>query len=483
MPEGVENACQTKAGKIVVLGAGPAGLGAAYQLTRKGHSQVILLEARDRVGGNAGSFVLADIPVDYGSHRLHPACDSDILADLKHMLGDDLLDRPRHGRIRLKGRWIHFPLKPFDLLLHLSPQFTIGVGIDLIAKLIPRPGASVETFASILKRGLGRTICQEFYFPYARKLWGLAPEELSPTQARRRVSGSSLGKMIAKVLRAVPGLRRPGGGRFYYPREGYGQISARLAEMARKAGADVRLETRVTAVEHDNKKVTAVRTQHGGKEDLILTDTVWSTLPVTMLSSIMSPPAPAEVLTATANIRFRGMVLIYLVVEEDQFSEYDAHYFPEESIAISRLSEPKNYSERSQPHGRTVLCAELPCEVGSTQWEANEGELKAIVCHSLEVAGLPVPRDVSEVVIRRIPHAYPIYDADYEQSLAVVDAWLDGFEGLLTFGRQGLFVHDNTHHALFMAFAAVDCLASDHCFDRQRWREYRQIFETHVVED
>ncbi|MCK5642498.1 MAG: FAD-dependent oxidoreductase, partial [Gammaproteobacteria bacterium] len=104
---------------VVILGAGPAGLGAAFQLTRGALAQVTVLERNSYVGGNAGSFELAGLRVDYGSHRLHPACDPEVLQDIRALLGDDLLDRPRHGRIRLRGRWLHFPLKPLDLALRL----------------------------------------------------------------------------------------------------------------------------------------------------------------------------------------------------------------------------------------------------------------------------------------------------------------------------------------------------------------------------
>src|SRR4029077_2803518 len=118
--------------------------------------------------------------------------------------------RPRHGRIRLQGRWIHFPLKPVDLILRLPPPFAMGVMGDLARKVLPKNAVGEETFATILERGLGRTICREFYFPYARKLWGLAPEELSVTQAKRRVSGRSPGKMIPKVASGIPGIKAAG---------------------------------------------------------------------------------------------------------------------------------------------------------------------------------------------------------------------------------------------------------------------------------
>src|ERR1700691_1677961 len=110
---------------VVILGAGPAGVGAAYELARTARARVTVLEQRDVVAGNAGSFELDGVWVDYGSHRLHPACDSEILSNLRELMEEDLLDRPRHGLIRLENQWIHFPLKPADLLLRMPKKFAM----------------------------------------------------------------------------------------------------------------------------------------------------------------------------------------------------------------------------------------------------------------------------------------------------------------------------------------------------------------------
>ena len=420
--------------------------------------------------------------VDYGSHRLHTSCDPEILKDLISLLGQDLLLRPRHGRIRLRGRWIHFPLKPLDLALHLPKSFTIGVATDMVRQLIPKRWAKTETFASVLERSLGRTICGDFYFPYARKLWGMPPEQLSAMQAERRVSANSLAKMIRKIASSVPGLP-PQGGKFYYPRHGYGEISERLYEVARNAGAEFLFGAKVTAIEREENRVSVVRYEQNGTEQWIPAPFIWSTLPLTILAKSIHPVPPLEVQTAASKIGFRGMILIYLVLEQQQFTEYDAHYFPEESIPISRLSEPKNYSAACEPYDRTVLCAELPADPGSREWDMSDEELGKAICSWLGQAGLPVEAAVLEVRTRRLRQAYPSYRVGYEKSFDVLDRWLGGMEGLLTFGRQGLFVHDNTHHALFMAYSAVACLGRDGKFNWGKWREFRRIFETHVVED
>jgi protoporphyrinogen oxidase len=468
---------------VVVLGAGPAGVGAAFQLTRRNVARVTVLEQRETVGGNAGSFDLEGLRADYGSHRLHPACDPEILEDLRELMGPDLLVRPRHGRIRLQGRWLHFPLKPLDLLLHLSPKFSLGVAADIAGKILPRAKRHPETFASVLEGALGATICREFYFPFARKLWGLAPEELAVTQARRRVSANSIPKMLRKILSALPGLRAPMTGRFFYPRRGYGQISERLCEVAQTAGAEFKFGARVTAIECRDDGTAAVHYQQEGAEHVVTTPHLWSTLPITLLAKGMRPGPPAEVLQAASGIDYRAMILIYLVLEQDRFTEYDAHYFPEESIPISRLSEPKIYSASAEPRGLTLLCAELPTDPDSPEWTMSDENLGNRLREWLGQAGLPVRAPVRRVVTRRLKQAYPVYAQGYEAHFATLDNWVSGLPGVLTFGRQGLFAHDNTHHALYMAYAAVECFDVNGDFNWELWREFRKVFETHVVED
>lgn len=469
--------------RIVILGAGPAGLGAAWQLAEQKKADVAVLEQADAVGGNAGSFELAGLRVDYGSHRLHPTTDPKILADLKNLLGADLLDRPRHGRIRLQNRWIHFPLKPQDLMLKLPAGFGAGVAFDALKKFAPHKNGNDggETFTGVLEKGLGATVCRDFYFPYAKKIWGLQPAELSATQAHRRVSAGSLGKMARKVLSVVPGFKTPGAGRFFYPREGFGQISEAIAEAARACGARIEFGSSVRRIETGERQ--RVTFERDGKSETVEADYVWSTIPLPVLVRAVEPSAPAEVVEASERISYRAMVLIYLVLDEPQWTPFDAHYFPEAEVKLTRLSEPKNYSASNEPRDRTVLCGELPCAVGDETWNASDAELAALVRESLASCGLPIKSEILQVKTKRLPSAYPIYKEGYEKYFKLQDDWASSLKNVLTFGRQGLFAHDNTHHALAMAYAAVDCLGYSGEFDRARWQRYRAEFTKHVVED
>jgi protoporphyrinogen oxidase len=173
---------------------------------------------------------------------------------------------------------------------------------------------------------------------------------------------------------------------------------------------------------------------------------------------------------------------VYVQLDVHRFTSTDAHYFPEANVRVTRLSEPKNYFGLDEPRGTTVLCAEYPCAIGDEIWKADDAELGRRLAADMATAGIPMPRPPVAIHTRRLGQAYPIYLNGYERPLGVLDDWAASLSNLLVYGRQGLFAHDNTHHALFMAYAAVDCL-DGLVFNQSKWAEYRKIFATHVVED
>jgi protoporphyrinogen oxidase len=288
--------------------------------------------------------------------------------------------------------------------------------------------------------------------------------------------------MALKVFRGVPGFKKTAGGRFYYPRQGFGAISEGYRKGAEAAGARFRFGCTVAGVELGEGRVRAVNLAGPEGSARLEAKLVLSTIPISQLVKLIQPCAPEDLQTAACALKFRAMILIYLVLGTEQFTEFDAHYFPGEDVSIARLSEPKNYGLARNP-GRTVLCAELPCSNEDAVWRASDGELGQLVTRALEQAGLPIRCPVLEVTSRRLPQAYPVYTRDYERSFRLIDDWLSGIEGLVTFGRQGLFTHNNTEHALEMAYALDGCLSDDGSLDREGWAACRREFEKHVVED
>lgn len=457
---------------VVVVGAGPAGLLAALDAATAGH-EVVVLEAADHVGGMAASVEVGGQRVDLGSHRLHPSMEPALLARLRCLLGDDLQVRRRHGRIALAGRWLAFPLRTGDLLRHLPPRLAMGAAVD--AAVSPLRRAHDDTFAEVVRVGLGPTVADNFYRPYVTKLWGAPPDELAGELARRRVSARSAAGILGRLVprRSAAAAKRT----FLYPRTGFGAMSEALADAAVAAGADIRLGTAV-----DRLTFAADRVTVGSGGDSTSAGRVWSTAPLPTVARWAEPAPPPAVVDAADALTHRGLVLVYLVVDRPRWTEFDAHYVPAADNPVARLSEPKNYRDGADPTGTTVLCAEVPADVGDATWTSSDEALGERVRDALVRLGLPDPAPVA-VAVRRLPRVYPRYRVGYEANLAALERWAADEPRLLTFGRQGLFVPDNTHHALTMGAAAARALGPDGGFDDAAWRSARDGFRSHVVED
>lgn len=460
-----------------MLGAGPAGLAAAWLAARRGRS-VVVLERSATLGGMSASFDVAGVRVDHGSHRLHPATPPRLLADLRGLLGADLQTRRRHGRLRLAGTWTGFPLRGREVIRALPPALLAAAGRDAVIATLRRRDDS--SYAAALRSGLGDTLYELVYAPYAEKLWGLPGESIDAHQAHVRVGADTPGKLAARLLRPRRGGSGGGQGQvFHYPRLGFGQIAEAIAQAAVAAGASIKTETQVSAVTPTAGGVT-VETAGGGS---LSARYALSTLPLPLLARLSRPCPPASVGAAAAGLRFRAMVLVYLVHEGGRWSPYDAHYLPGLETPVTRLSEPANYrSSVDDPADRSVLCAELPCAVGDSVWRAGDQDLADLVTTGLAVTGLP-PLRLGAVEVRRLPRVYPIFDTGYAARLDVLDAWASSLPSLTSLGRLGLFAHDNSHHALAMGYAAAEAIGPDGSLDRVAWARARAGFVTHVVED
>lgn len=454
---------------VLVLGGGPAGVAAAWWSARAGRS-VVLLERASAVGGLAASFEVAGVRVDHGSHRLHPSTPAPILAELQSLLGTDLQRRRRHGRIHVADRWLRFPPSPAEVLARAPRRLAVGLARDLVLAPLRRPRR--DTYAEVVRAGVGPTLATHLYHPFAEKLWGLAPDELAGEQARRRIRASSPFAVARRALR--PG-RPP---EFLYPRRGFGQIAEAIAEAAMAAGATIRTDAEVVDVNVTADRCAVVTTADGS---VFEANVVLSTIPLAALVGRLLPAAPAEVEAATRRQQARGMALVYLALDRRQWTEFDAHYLPSRDVIASRVSEPRNYRDGDDPPDRTVLCAEVPCSVGDPGWSTSDDDLVDRVVDDLARLDLPTVSPVDSLV-RRVPSVYPVYRPGFEVDLALVERWVDELGPVTTLGRQGLVAHDNTHHTLEMAWQAVAAL-TDTGVDRGRWQTAREQFRSHVVED
>jgi|WetSurMetagenome_2_1015567.scaffolds.fasta_scaffold00768_7 protoporphyrinogen oxidase len=461
--------------RVVILGAGPAGLGAAIGALSRGFSDVTVLEAADAPGGLCRSVRHAGVDFDLGSHRLHPASRGEVLSLVQRLLGGDLLKRPRNGRILLGGRFVAFPPKPLDLVRNLPPGVTAQLLGELAMRPFRRPPGNPADFAAAVEAGLGKTLARGFYIPYAKKIWGLDASEISAEQARRRVSAQSPAALVLKMLSR--GMRFSGSleGIFYYPRGGFGRIPDAMArEVDLMGGRIVR-----------GARAAGLQARAGGGLDVSCegeaggsfpADIVLSSLAIERLIPILRPSVPDPVAECAAGLRRRDMTFLLAGLARPAYTAFDAHYLPGPETEFTRLSEPPNYA--GAPHGSTGLCFEFPCDPGEVR---DSPDLCSAACSGLRAAGLPDPGRLDAVTAAG-EDAYPVYDMGFRRRLDAVEQELERWP-LLSMGRQGLFAHDNFHHAVISGLEAARCVREDGTPDRARWAGCREGFRSQAVVD
>ena len=454
---------------VLVVGGGPCGLTAALAAARRGLS-VELVEAAPSLGGMAASFTVAGQRVDLGSHRLHPSAPPGVLELLNGLLGSDLQARERNGRLRLRDRWVRFPLRPGDMARNLPPACVIGAATD--ALIGPFRRATDDSYAEFVRAGLGSSTLTEFHGPMATKLWGLPPERLSAELARKRISQRTPTRILARVASTT----RNRGATFLYPRHGYGQITERLAEAATEHGARLRTGCSVVSLAGDAHRPTA--TLSGG-EAVTAGRVLWTAPADTLRNPLGLEPVPTPPM--------RGMVLVYVGIDQSRYTPFDAHYVPTPGIAFSRFSEPKNYRNGPDPADRSVLCFEIPCSFGDEIWSGADDGLVGLALDGLARLGLPTVRTV-ETAVRRLRSVYPVLTLDDAEpgehpGSRTIRPGSEAVPGVTVLGRQGLAVADNLHHVIDMALSAVDCLDEDVQWRDDVWLGHRRRFEHFVVED
>ncbi len=454
---------------LVVLGAGPAGLAAAWRAARRG-LEVTVLERADRWGGMAGSFEVAGVRVDHGSHRLHPATPPHLLADLRDLLGADLQTRPRAGRLRVGGRWVGFPLRPAELARKLPPGLVAGVAWDAVTGPLRRPRS--DTYAEVLRASLGPALYDALYAPYAVKLWGLDGDRIAGEQARRRVTADTPWKIAARMLRrrgrqggAGPegGSGRGQGRVFYYPRRGFGQLVDVLAGAAADAGATIRLGVaaeRLTSTDQgvtidiaDGRRCTHDRCSRRSR------CRCWAG---------SRTPARPQRWTLPDGWPSARWCLSTSCTKVGGTGPTTRTTFP-----ARRHRSPGSRSRPttgSRPRTRAIepsSARSFRARSATRSGRRPTTTLAGLVEDALAASGLP-PIVRAGVVVRRLPHVYPVYEVGYERHLVELDAWATALPSVTTFGRLGTFAHDNTHHAIAMAYDAVDALTTDG-FDDAAW--------------
>jgi protoporphyrinogen oxidase len=445
---------------VVVLGAGLAGLAAAYELSRAG-VRVTVLEQEPFTGGMAHSWRVGPYWLDHGPHRFWSR-DEELVQHVTGVLDGDVVVRDRRSRIHLFGRWFDYPLRASNVVRNLPPRVLARALFDYGAarvreRIAPTPDADFESW--VVKR-FGRTLYETFFGTYTQKTWGMPCDRISSDWASQRISQADLWDTIKKTL-CPPrdnGVRSLAS-EFLYPRKGgIGEIGRKYALKSRAAGATIRLDARVEHLESDGDRIRAVVFESLGERERIACDEVVATIPLQSTLRALGDRVGPQVRTASDRLEHVAIVFVYLEIDAPSVSKDHWIYLPEKHLRIHRVSEPKNFSDLSAPGGTTALCCEITCRRGDATWNLGLEEAAAIAERDLVACGLIAPGTARPLDIAKLAHAYPVYDLDYKARFQTLRAAAKQFTNLQTTGRQGLFRYNNMDHSIAMGRKAARTL-------------------------
>lgn len=443
--------------KVAIIGAGPAGLTAGFQLARAGH-QVVVFEASDVVGGMARSFELWGQRVDLGPHRFFSK-DSRVNRVWLDVIGRDYRMVKRQSRILYRNRFYDYPLRAGNALANMGMTEALAcMASYAVARLKPRVVAHAElTFEDWVVARFGRRLFEMFFKTYSEKLWGLSCRDLNADFAAQRIKSFSL----AGALLAMTGLagrkHRTLADLFAHPVNGNGEIYERMVKAISERGGQIRLSTPVRQVVVEQGAATGVVLGDGS---VCSFDHVVSTMPLTTLVRGL-PEVPDSVAAAAASLHFRNTVIVYLLIDRCSVFSDQWLYIHSPELRMGRVTNFRNWApEICRGQSGTILALEYWCNDDDADWSATDVALIDRARREIVATGLVTKEDVRDGRVVRVPRCYPVYSRDYKKQLAPVEAFLKARRNLWPIGRYGSFKYNNQDHSILMGLLAAENIAA-----------------------
>ena len=493
----------------LVIGAGPAGLTAAYELATRTDARVVVLEATDALGGISQTVEYRGNRIDIGGHRFFSKSDRVLgwwLDTLPSEAGGDqaityqnktravalaaadLADDAPAFMVRERTSRIYFAGQFFDYPISLSPDTLGKLGLARTARIGAsylrahlRPVRPERTLEDFFVNRFGRELYRTFFRDYTAKVWGVPCTEIPAEWGAQRVKGLSIARAVGHFAKGL--VRRDGGvrqrgtetsliERFLYPRRGPGEMWEAVAARAEGAGAEVRMGHRadrlVLSGEPGRQRVEAVEAvgPDGARVRFESPALVVSTMPVRSLAAAVEGAVPADAAEVAAGLAYRDFLIVGLLLRrfagrapgEGLLSDTWI-YLQEPGVEAGRLQVFNNWSPHMVADPDTVwIGVEYFCTEGDALWSADDADLRALAVRELASMGLADAGDVLDGVVVRMPKAYPSYTGTYER-FGAVRAWLDGVENLAPVGRNGMHRYNNQDHSMLTAMEVVDQFA------------------------
>lgn len=452
---------------IAILGAGPGGLCAAWNLVKDGH-RVIVFEKEPVCGGQSITFEKDGFRYDLGPHNIHSHRPS-VFNFLKRVLDHQVLETKVFPQIYFRKRHIQYPLVGIQVLESLPLLTSIACGLSFLWCRVCatfssafRDDGSYKTW--VINR-FGQQFYDIFFGPYTKKTWGIPPIELSDIVAKKRIAIRGIPELISSILfkKEFYHQENPRLVRNLYPIMGVGEISDFFTAGIREGGGTILNCCAVKKIALDRNRVTKICYLEDSKLKTLDFQAeggadnwqVLSTIPLNEMILILDGNIPQSVLEAAMGLDFTSEVFLYLNLNTPDAFKVPLLYFSEDEFPFNRIYDVGLFSRAMVPEGKNALCLEVTCNYGDEIWSMDQKALFEKCMLPLEKHGLLSRDRVTTYHVRRLAHAYPRFRIGYEQKLRTIFDYLAEVPNLITFGRQGLFAYANVDDVIWMAFEVV----------------------------
>ncbi len=445
--------------KIIIIGAGPAGLTAAYQLCKENVPSVVL-EKDNVVGGISRTVNYKGYLFDIGGHRFFTKVKA-VDEMWREVMGEQkFLRRSRLSRIYYNKKFFYYPLKATNALLGLGILNSfLMLGSYLKAQSFP---IKKETsFEDWITNRFGKRLYNTFFKTYTEKVWGIPCNEISADWAAQRIKGLSL---LATIKSAILSGQAKDKGKiiktlidaFDYPEKGPGQMWEMVADNIQTRGSDLKMKSSVEKIHWQKGAVTALEIDVDGRKKTVAGTDFISSMPMRELVQKMSPSPPPEVKQAADKLAYRDFLTVSLIVNKADLFQDNWIYIHDSEVKVGRIQNFKNWSPQMVPDpNKTCLGLEYFCFEGDGLWITSDADLIALGAKELGILGLVDPKDVEDGAVVRMPKAYPVYDSVYVEAVNTIREFLAGLGNLHLVGRNGMHKYNNQDHSMLTAMLAV----------------------------
>lgn len=444
-------------GIALVIGAGPAGLTAAYQLSKAGIYPIVV-EADNVVGGISRTVLRDGWRFDIGGHRFFTKV-PEVEALWHEILPDeDFLLRPRMSRIFYEGKYYDYPLKAVNALSNLGIVEAIRCGLSYMwAKL--HPPKDQTNYEGWLVARFGWRLYKTFFKTYTEKVWGVPVSEMPADWAAQRVKNLDLGRAVINAIlpkrnqKEITSLIEE----FQYPKYGPGMMWEYCRDKVQANGGKVLMETSVSKININGARAVSVSLNHGGVLSDQEVDHIISTMPMRDLVRSLDPSPPIEVTKAAEDLHYRDFLTVALVVPVERGFPDNWIYIHSTDVKVGRIQNFGSWSPFMVKDGRTCLGLEYFVFEGDELWQSSDEDLIARATKELCLLGLAQDGDVEAGYVVRVPKAYPYYDFSYQANVATITRYLDECApNIHPIGRNGMHKYNNQDHSMFTAMLTVE---------------------------